>query len=463
MIRKLFSIILLATVAVSAMAQETIYLIKNNQVVAKYGADEVDCVSFTLPQGVSEDKLIITPGEQGKNSLTYSIRTTSAQEPYVHNYVLESTLSNLLLSYYGHDINEASREEIEALVKQLLYKGFISTGSHSFTFTDGASDGQGEFEVLAGQRYIIAAADLNDNADDLGEHVYYTTVQTKAPGKCAGNVSVSYVGLTEANGARFDVKATDDITRIYTLYGLKSNLDYFIQVYGIEYCMTTFAGYFKPEVLENDTDGWIVKDEGDYSIYVMGIDAEGNWTDVQSTTVYIKPAVAEIVGPKINILSKEKGNGSVKVNFEITPSNVDEAYVRLMSENDFDDRLNDGYTLAEIASGGDAIDITGDIRTMGEYTYTNNNLVEQWTSLVIMAKNADGCNVTCLNFFPEEGSGTEWEIIENKPANAPATAYAPAKKAAMAKSPMTTSQKAKAVRMDAFKADNTPAFRKMNR
>lgn len=61
MIRKLFSIILIATMAVSAMAQETIYLIKDNQVVAKYGADEVDCVSFTLPQGVTEDKLFIIP------------------------------------------------------------------------------------------------------------------------------------------------------------------------------------------------------------------------------------------------------------------------------------------------------------------------------------------------------------------------------------------------------------------
>lgn len=451
MIRKLFSIILIATMAVSAMAQETIYLIKDNQVVAKYGADEVDCVSFTLPQGVTEDKLFILPGEQGKNSLTYSIKTTSAHEPYVHNYVLESVLSNLLLSYYGHDITEASSEEIEARLKQILYDGFISTGSHSFTFSDGESDGQSEFEVLAGQRYIITAADLNEAGDDLGEHVYYTTVQTKTPDKCAGNVSVSYTGLTEANGALFDIKATDDITRIYTLYGLKSNLDYFIQVYGIEYCMTTFAGWFKPEVLENDTEGWIVKDEGDYSIYVMGIDAEGNWTDVQSTTVHIKPAVAETVGPKINIFSKEKGNGSVKVNFEITPSNVNEAYVRLMSENDYDDRINDGYTPAEIASGGDATDITNDIRTMGEYTYVNNNIAEQWTSLVIMAKNAEGCNVTRLNFFPEEGNDSQWNIIENQPSKT------------VAKAPKTANAKAPTSFKMTEKVPTAPAFKKLKR
>lgn len=45
---------LLATAAIGCGAQETMYLIKGNQVVAKYDVDQVDYAAFKLPEGVTD-------------------------------------------------------------------------------------------------------------------------------------------------------------------------------------------------------------------------------------------------------------------------------------------------------------------------------------------------------------------------------------------------------------------------
>ena len=408
--RLIFTTVMMTVMAVAAVAQETIYLIKDNQVVAKYGADEVDCMAFSLPEGVIDNVIGIIPGNVTKNSLQYTVKTTSADMMYVHLFMQENTVNNYLLTYYGHDISTASTEEKENIIRTILYDGYLGKGTSTFNIKDGESDGNAEFEVLAGQRYIIAVSDINAAGDGFGENLYYTTVQTEAPGRCKGTVGVSYAGLTDEGGALFKFTADSDITRIYTMYGKKANIDAAISAYGLEYCMTTFAGYFAPSYLLNDTEGWVLYGEDDYSLYVMGIDADGNWTEIKSVTEHIVPPVPETVGPQITIGDKEKGNGNVKINFEISPSNVTEAYVRLMDENDCDDSQNAGYTLAELAAGGDAIDITNDINTMGEYTYVGTNIPEKWYALLIMGKNAEGTTVQRINFLPD--TDTLWSIYD---------------------------------------------------
>jgi len=52
--RILLAMMLVAGMADISMAQENMYLIKGNQVVAKYNVDDVDYVSFSLPEGVTE-------------------------------------------------------------------------------------------------------------------------------------------------------------------------------------------------------------------------------------------------------------------------------------------------------------------------------------------------------------------------------------------------------------------------
>lgn len=52
MIKKLAAAALLAATFAGASAQETLYLVKGNEVVAKYSTEEVDYACFTLPPGV---------------------------------------------------------------------------------------------------------------------------------------------------------------------------------------------------------------------------------------------------------------------------------------------------------------------------------------------------------------------------------------------------------------------------
>ena len=152
-------------------------------------------------------------------------------------------------------------------------------------------------------------------------------------------------------------------------------------------------------------------------MYALGIDANGDWTEIQKTEQHIVPPVKETVGPQIKIFSKEKGPGHISVNFEIAPTNVTEAYVRLMGENDYDDSVNEGNLPYDIAKGSDAINITDDIRTKGEYTYTNDEVPERWNSLLIMAKNDEATTLTRINFWPD--TETEWSIFDNKTISAP--------------------------------------------
>ena len=116
-------------------------------------------------------------------------------------------------------------------------------------------------------------------------------------------------------------------------------------------------------------------------------------------------------GPDIRIFSKEKGDGYVNINFEIAPSNVEEAYVRLCQEDFVLDRLNMGYELHEIACGGDATDITSAINNSGEYTFKADGLENEWKALLIYAKDENGHRTTLrVNFFPD--TQTEWAIYK---------------------------------------------------
>jgi len=57
----------IAAIAVTATAQETMYLVKGNNVVAKYNVDDIDYATFELPDGVTD----ITPGEGSVLNKTY--------------------------------------------------------------------------------------------------------------------------------------------------------------------------------------------------------------------------------------------------------------------------------------------------------------------------------------------------------------------------------------------------------
>lgn len=413
MIKKLFFTVMMAVcMTVTGMAQENMYLIKGNQVVAKYGVDEVDYVSFKLPEGVTENQILINVDEVGKNYFTYTVKTLSADKQYVHAFVQKSMLDIFLLSYYGTMSDDADPELVKNALKRYLNNGYLGQGTRSYTIQDGESDGYSDFEVIAGQSYFVVAGEYDAIADDLGEEVNYTIVTTLPAGRSTETITATYTGLNEKNEAMFSFTASSGVTKICTMLGLKSVLEQFINVYGFDFTMFAYAGRFAPEnLIPGDGSGWPVTEEDDYVMYVIGIDAEGNMTETQKLEMHIVPQIPEEVGPQIKIFSKEKDANKVSVNFEITPSNVTKAYVRLMDENDCDDLMNEGHTLPELAAGSDAVDITESIRTTGEYTYTNNEVPQQWCSLLIMGVNDEGTTITRINFWPDTQS--EWDIHDN--------------------------------------------------
>lgn len=418
MIKKLFIIMTFITGTIlTAGAQEDtenqfVYLIKGNQVVGKYSVEDVDYVSFHLPEGVTENPVTLTIDDAGKNYITYTVNTLNPSTKYAHCTVAEHTVDYLLQEYCGTTLAEATPDDMKsALYYSMSFYGFEAAGTDTYTIRDGYDDGYGTIiEVIAGQRYIACVWELDDNYDVIGDP-YYQTVNTLPAGDSQSVLDVEYAGLDDTGSATFNFNIGSDIVRVRTLYGLKDMMSWYIQRFGYDYTMIVFGQSYLPEELGEGSAGWPVIDEDDYIIYALGIDSEGNWVKAECEA-HIVPPAREEQGPQIKIFSKEKGDGKVSVNFEITPSNVDEAYIRLMSENDADDRLNEGYTLAEIASGGDAVDITGEINKWGEYTYTNNEVPRGWESLLIMGRNSDGTTVTRINFHAFQ-EGSEWDIDEN--------------------------------------------------
>ena len=416
--RILLAMMLVAGMADISMAQENMYLIKGNQVVAKYNVDDVDYVSFSLPEGVTESAFNINIDEVTKNSFTYTIKTLSPNKQYIHSFLEKTLVDITLMSYYGTNMDNTDPEIVNNLLKNQLYNGFFAAGTDSYKVYDGGRIGDETINITAGQTYIILVADLNTMTNDLGDDFTYATVTTQTADRSTGTLGVAYNGLNERGDAMFSFNISSEITKVYTMYSTKTTLESFINKYGFEFTLYAYAGIFSPESLADGYEGgWPVPEEDDYIMYALGIDANGDWTEIQKTEQHIVPPVKETVGPQIKIFSKEKGPGHISVNFEIAPSNVTEAYVRLMGENDYDDSVNEGNLPYDIAKGSDAINITDDIRTKGEYTYTNDEVPERWNSLLIMAKNDEATTLTRINFWPD--TETEWSIFDNKTISAP--------------------------------------------
>lgn len=411
-------------------ADETMYLIKGDQVVGKYNVDDVDYVSFTLPEGVNDKNLSLKVENVGKNTVTYTVSTMTSNVAYAHNIFTADYLDVMALSYEG-DLFDNLDEEIKVMLMQemMMYDAFFGIGTDSYTQTDyqqistASSD---RFSVLSGTDYYLCSWEIDPVTYEPKETFVYTTFST-LPGQTS---SMSFdCQFVEQNDYGLQYLFTGDSNVLYvrTAYGSKDMFDTYEQLFGSEFILTAFGNNWDLAYLQDtgeigegiSNSIWPAYDPGTYMMIARAYDANGDFKEVRVVT---EAGTPEAEGPAITVLSRDKHEGYVSINFEISPSNVEEAYVRLMDENNVDDRLNMGYTLAELACGGDAIDITNDINTTGEYTYTNNEVPEAWQSILIYAKDKDGVSTTQrLSFYPD--TETRWANYE------PVTAAPAARKA----------------------------------
>lgn len=377
---------------------ETMYLVKGDHVVAKYNVDEVEYITFKLPEGVNADNIRLNVDYVGKNEVTYTVNTTSPTIGYAHNIFSEYALYMYSMELFEKSFGELDQAQKALCLKTILQTdAFVAYGTQTFTQVDFAQYGPYEyqrFSVMPGCSYVLCAWEVDLEQTPLDTFVF-TEFETLPASEVNLGLDIQFARVNE-NGIAFSFSGNDEISYVRTVWGMKDMMDSYVEAFGLDFLMGVFGQNWSLEFLQgigDDFEGienatWPAYENGEYILYAWAFDAQGN---VQKTSVvYDYQAEQSSEGPKITIFSKEKREGFVSVNFEISPSNVEEAYVRMLTMNNVDDRLNMGYTLSEIATGGDAEDITNIINTVGEYTFTNSEVGEEWMTILIYAKDQDG-------------------------------------------------------------------------
>lgn len=407
----------MAATSVMADNNDTMYLIKGEQVVGKYNIDDVDYISFNLPDEVSDKSLILKVDNTGKNSVSYTVSTTTSNVAYAHGIMTAAYLDVMAISYEGDYFANLEEElQVQYMQELLAYDGYIAQGTKNFTMTDWELTGDqygSHFSVLSGTEYYVCAWEIDPATYEPLETFVYDKFTTKPGETTSAQFNCEFVEQNEY-GLQFSFTGDSNIAYVRTVYGEKEVMDMYVNAFGLDFTMAAFGQNWELSYLQDtgeidegvSNSIWSAYDAGEYVMYARAYDYNGDYKDVKVEATYGEP---EAEGPQITIFSKEKGESFVKINFEISPSNVEEAYVRLCSESFVDDRLNMGYSLSDVAMGGDAIDITNEINTAGEYTYINNEVEEQWCTLLIFAKDKEGHKTTQrINFYPDTDS--YWSI-----------------------------------------------------
>ena len=412
---------LLAAPSLNSLAQEpeNLYLVKDNHVVGKYDAKAVDYITFDLPEEVNDNPLWLTVDNVGKNTVTYTINTQNSEVAYAHGIVSYYEANLIALSYYDSELKDLEEGTFNIIMQMCLQSnGYLGMGTSTYTQTDYADDGTGSssyvsrFSVKPGTRYYLAVWEVDPITQNPKDYVDTIEFTTLAPGESPYKVEVDFLGQVD-DALEFDFTGTsEDLLYITTAYGAKSTIESFVAFYGLNYLFGTFGQSFTLQELLDDAR-WPAYDAGEYVLYCRGVDANGDIYDADP--VYGTATADESEGPVINIINKSKGNNHAMIQFEITPSNVLDAYLFVGSENAVDDKLNQNYTLWEIAASATSRDITNQINTVGEYVF-DEDLTEQWTTILIAAQDKEGNRSICrINFYPDDDS--YWSIVN--PAKAP--------------------------------------------
>ena len=149
------------TAASAAAENETMYLIKGDRVVGKYGVDAVDYITFNLPDDVRDQNLWLDVDKVGKNTATYSVNTVASDITYAHNLLSYYDVNYTAMDMYGDMLDNLDEESVLACIKYTLStNAFVGIGSQTFTQTDFTQyDPSSEiyrFSVIPGTKYISA-------------------------------------------------------------------------------------------------------------------------------------------------------------------------------------------------------------------------------------------------------------------------------------------------------------------
>ena len=438
--------------AVTAQAQQKVYLNKGTEKVETVELADGDYIALGRPAGVPMQRLAeIMNTSTTKTSVNYTILTKTDNQPFYQMMVSEMTLQLFMEQYMGYSLATATPEELNETFSTLLYAGYGygQIGTKDFKKVNGEEDeisGETSF-VIGGVNYYIVTCDLvvKNNQYVLGDDMSYKVVKTAEPGESSESLDIAYNGLDEAGKAMFSVTPGSGLKTLHLILGKSRSIDEMTSIYGYNNILSSDATNFTVEqwnTLKDEDKKWNINAEDNYTFIAAGIDANGNQVRKEISNIYIKP-IADDLCPNVNNDSFTADNGNVQATFSLnskTSSPITKATVLAMKEDDWDDALNalinKGTTTSPsegwptVAGGTGAVDVTSQIAD-GKYTYNRVFTEEErgWYVLVFAVTDKNGTTITRVSFHTHLDNAIPEIISHTYPV---ASSSASAKKAAKA-------------------------------
>lgn len=423
-------IIAAAAVSTTAQAQQKVNLNKGDQKVVTVELGENDYIAFSRPAGVLDQRLVeIVKTATTKNAVKYTILAKTDDQFSCHMMVDKYFLEAFMREYMNTQLSNCTKEQLENAFSTLLLSGYGSglRGTQDFVVENGEADQSGSTQfVLGGQDYYIVTCNLvaDGNAYQLGNDMSYKIVSTPAAGQSSETLEVNYVGLDAEGKATFSVDASDGIKTLHMVLGTKKSIDEVLNVMGYDYVMSVESNNFTlenwRELQDAEMNKWNLSAEDHYSFLVLGVDNNGDWVKAQVDDVYIKPA-ADNNCPKLDTESFKVADGALAASYSVASQTASPLQARmvLMTENDWDDTLNEyvrvkGYenpseAWPDLMNSDKATDVTADVKD-GKYNFTKNFTDDErdWYVLAFAVTDANGTTITRTAFHSHiEGADSE--------------------------------------------------------
>lgn len=438
-------IIAAAAVSTTAQAQQKVNLNKGDQKVVTVELGENDYIAFSRPAGVLDQRLVeIVKTATTKNAVKYTILAKTDDQFSCHMMVDKYFLEAFMREYMNTQLSNCTKEQLENAFSTLLLSGYGSglRGTQDFVVENGEADQSGSTQfVLGGQDYYIVTCNLvaDGNGYQLGNDMSYKVVSTPAAGQSSETLEVNYVGLDAEGKATFSVDASDGIKTLHMVLGTKKSIDEVLNVMGYDYVMSVESNNFTlenwRELQDAEMNKWNLSAEDHYSFLVLGVDNNGDWVKAQVDDVYIKPA-ADNNCPKLDTESFKVADGALAASYSVASQTASPLQARmvLMTENDWDDTLNEyvrvkGYenpseAWPDLMNSDKATDVTADVKD-GKYNFTKNFTDDErdWYVLAFAVTDANGTTIT-RTAFHSHIEGADPETITHTYPVAAATATA---------------------------------------
>lgn len=157
--------------ATGASAQnETMYLVKGDRVIGKYGVDAVDYITFNLSNDIIDENIWLEVDNVGKNTVTYTVNTVTTITAYAHNLLSYYDVNYVAMDMFGDMLdNLTDAEKLECCQRALAVNAFIGMGTQTITQNDFAQWGEMDhqrFNITPGTKYYLCAWEVDPQTQE---------------------------------------------------------------------------------------------------------------------------------------------------------------------------------------------------------------------------------------------------------------------------------------------------------